>query len=204
MNLEIERKRKQKKKKRRLPWGAWAEILLAAHSPFLAHCHQSAQFPFWTTQPPPISDADMWAMPVSHACAMYALSLPRGATLSSPSSFAQQKRSEIRRNGRSRAAGSWLRGLDSPIPPSRALLLKNPLVIRDSTRRSPVIFPVSAEFYSETPALFSKWGLIQSIIKPEKLNYKRIFNVKIYARTSIIHRKCIWTPNYFIPVAKIL
>jgi hypothetical protein len=35
--------------------------------------------------------------------------------------------------------------------PSRALLLKNPLVIRDSTRRPPVIFPVSAEFYSVTP-----------------------------------------------------
>jgi hypothetical protein len=45
MNLEIERKRKQKEKKekkRRLPWRAWAEILLAAHSPFLARFQQSA------------------------------------------------------------------------------------------------------------------------------------------------------------------
>jgi hypothetical protein len=44
-------------------------------------------------------------------------------------------------------------GRGALVPLRGYFLLKNPLVIRDSTRRPPVIFPVSLDSYPEPPDL---------------------------------------------------
>ena len=90
-------------------------------------------------------------------------------------------------------------------------LVVPPWTIAKETLWNPIINPPSTlELLSLgntcglAPVLHRNWGPVQSSVKTEKIIYKWIFNEKIIARTLIIHRKCIWTPNYFIPVPKIL
>jgi hypothetical protein len=45
---------------------------------------------------------------------------------------------------------------------------------------------------------------VQSPFKLDKWIRNWIFNIKIFARTCINHRKSMWPPNWSIPVSKIL
>jgi hypothetical protein len=85
-----------------------------------------------------------------------------------------------------------------------AIYTWTPLFIRIRTRRPLRISPVSVWLMRRSPCLLWIWGPVQRSFKLNKWNRKWICNRKIIARTSIIHRKCIWTPNYSIPVPKIL
>jgi hypothetical protein len=60
------------------------------------------------------------------------------------------------------------------------------------------------KFYPETPGLSRKLCPVQYWFKLIKWIGNWIFSMKINPRTCINHRKSIFSPNYFLPVSKIL
>jgi hypothetical protein len=102
------------------------------------------------------------------------------------------------------AVRAWSDGWDQAIPFRLRVLRKKPSVSIELTRHPQELFTVSETFYPETPAFSSIRGPIQRVTKSRKWMRKWVFNIKTIHRICIIHRKCIWTPIFSIPVPKFL